>query len=586
MPKHPRLILRGNRYYHRAAIPQDIKATYPKSEETFSLGTSDYQEALKKVRVAAAGVDRKFDEHRLRLVKDREPPLEHLSDEQIGFIADTYFQQLVQADEETRLEGFGEYRVRDLPLVVVPAEEEELPDFGDYIDEVDEVNAILRHKYAQRIVDEDDHHMVRSVLSYPEISLKLSEGSQSWRKLAHTLQEVLLKANEVRRQRNTGEIVETPSPVQSDVSSSAKHSDGKLLSEAKEEWIAEKSVRNWVEKTEREHRVWMDHFISVIGDKPIDQYGKADARQFKNLLMRLPANWNKKDELRGLKISDAAERAAALNLTPMSDKNINKLMGFVGAFWGWAAVNYDENLSNPFKGMKIKIRVKARDERDPFTMDELKAIFSSPLYTGCKSARHWGIKGNHIPKDHGRFWVPLIALYTGARSGEIIQLRLNDIREADGINYFHLTNAEEDQRLKTSTSRRDIPIHQDLIKIGLLDLVKLRRSQGEDRLFPELKMGSDGYYSTPYSRHFRRLLESLGIKKSSKEVFHSFRHNFEDACRESSVSKEIMDALQGHGEEGMSGRYGRGYMLKKLDEEIRKLQYRDIKITHLMIRSS
>ena len=61
--------------------------------------------------------------------------------------------------------------------------------------------------------------------------------------------------------------------------------------------------------------------------------------------------------------------------------------------------------------------------------------------------------------------------------------------------------------------------------------------------------------------------------KHGKNAFHSFRHSFEDACRNSDISKEIMDALQGHGEEGMSGRYGRGFFLKKLAEAMGRLQH-------------
>lgn len=61
---HPRLYRRGARYYHRAAIPLDIQDSYPKAEETFSLKTSDYQEALRLVRKAPVEVDRKFAKHR------------------------------------------------------------------------------------------------------------------------------------------------------------------------------------------------------------------------------------------------------------------------------------------------------------------------------------------------------------------------------------------------------------------------------------------------------------------------------------------------------------------------------------------
>jgi hypothetical protein len=73
MPKHPRLMKRGNTYWHRAAIPADIKATYPKTEQTFSLQTKDLREALIRVRKAAAEVDEHFAAHR-RLLAARTTP--------------------------------------------------------------------------------------------------------------------------------------------------------------------------------------------------------------------------------------------------------------------------------------------------------------------------------------------------------------------------------------------------------------------------------------------------------------------------------------------------------------------------------
>ncbi|WP_338604819.1 DUF6538 domain-containing protein [Desulfoferula mesophila] len=84
MPGHPRLYRRGAVYYHRAAIPVDIKDTYPKAEETFSLGTKDYNEALKRVRIAAVEIDRRFDQHRHKLQQQASAPiLDELTEFQI-----------------------------------------------------------------------------------------------------------------------------------------------------------------------------------------------------------------------------------------------------------------------------------------------------------------------------------------------------------------------------------------------------------------------------------------------------------------------------------------------------------------------
>ena len=91
MPGHPRLYRRGATYYHRAAVPVDIRGTYPKTEETFSLRTTDHREAVRRVRVAAAEVDRRFDKHRQRLAQRAQPVLKELSEEQIKRIGEIYY---------------------------------------------------------------------------------------------------------------------------------------------------------------------------------------------------------------------------------------------------------------------------------------------------------------------------------------------------------------------------------------------------------------------------------------------------------------------------------------------------------------
>ncbi|EEA91783.1 site-specific integrase, partial [Pseudovibrio sp. JE062] len=389
--------------------------------------------------------------------------------------------------------------------------------------------------------------------------------------VARELQRASIQASKAIAERNQGELIDTPN-MPHIAPASAPIQAQEQLSDVIEEWAAEKARTSWKGKTEKEHRTWMSNFISVVGDKQLTEYTKADARAFKAMLLKLPANWVKQKEIAGLNIAEAAEKASKWGLQPMSDLNVNKIIGFVAAFWNWAEANYDEAPANLFKGLKIKIKQSARDQRDPFTSEELKAIFSAPLYTGCKSLRFWKQEGSLIPKDAGAYWVPLIGLYTGARLGEIIQLYTTDIREQNGVWYFDINEDGSDKQLKTVSSKRQIPIHAELIKEGLLDLYKQRKAEKQQRLFPDLKMGEDGYYSSPFSKYFKRFLESVSVKRD-KNAFHSFRHCFEDACRHSDISKEIMDALQGHTEKGMAGRYGSGFKLEKLAEAMGRLRY-------------
>lgn len=575
MPGHPRLYRRGATYYHRAAIPVDIAGTYPKTEETFSLRTKDYQDALKLVRIEAVRVDRLFDEHRHCGAFQTQPSVDELTEEQIKHVGEVYYAHLLDEDDEVRNEAF------------------EGTSFDEYAEDIEDFDSMTRYAYARGDVDVFYEDEVDEVLSWSSVNIRLAAGAPCRRKVARMLQAAAIRAYKAKRARNEGEPVETPQPspmLQAPASGAAAflHSSRPttspgvpLLSQLVEEWAAEKSRTSWVPKTAHEHRVWMGHFIAVNGDRAWIEYGKAEARAFKAVLMRLPANWNKFEAFKGMGVAEAAEKARQAGMPPMSEKNLNKVLSYVGSLWTWVADQYDECPLNPFKGLRIKAKGRnVRDERDPFTLEELKAIFHAPLYTGCKSVREWVTPGTLVPRDTGMFWVPLIALFTGARSGEIIQLRVEDVREEQGVRFFDINDDGDDKRLKTANSKRISPVHPMLIELGLLEHVVKQKRRGEARLFPEMPLGEDGYYSSPYSKKFRRFLDVLKIKRS-KNAFHSFRHGFEDACRDSGISKEVMDALQGHGEEGMSGRYGRGYVLSKLNEAMAQLRYQGLDLSHV-----
>lgn len=166
------------------------------------------------------------------------------------------------------------------------------------------------------------------------------------------------------------------------------------------------------------------------------------------------------------------------------------------------------------------------------------------------------------------------------RMGEILQLYVLDVKQEGDINYLDINGEGDDKSLKTVSSWRGIPVHPELKRLGFLEHVEKVRQQGHKRVFPDMPRGKDGYYSSVYSKRFRQLLESQGLKHG-KNAFHSFRHNFEDACRASGISTDIMNALQGHAEAGMSGRYGSGYHLTTLADAIERLEYRGLDVSHL-----
>jgi integrase len=168
--------------------------------------------------------------------------------------------------------------------------------------------------------------------------------------------------------------------------------------------------------------------------------------------------------------------------------------------------------------------------------------------------------------------VPLIALYSGMRLGEILQLLKLDVREENGIWYFDVNKGDCDdgKSLKTASSKRRVPLHRVLLDLGFVDYVNSGHQSG--RIFPEIKKGSDGYHSHHFSKWWGRFAGHVGFK-SSRTAFHSFRHNFLDALRAAETPEYINKALAGHADKTVHGGYGSGATLGSLKNAIDKVAY-------------
>jgi integrase len=104
----------------------------------------------------------------------------------------------------------------------------------------------------------------------------------------------------------------------------------------------------------------------------------------------------------------------------------------------------------------------------------------------------------------------------------------------------------KDQRLKNESSARSVPIHSELIRLGLLDYVAERAKMSDPRA--PLWLGFEppvDQKTKAWSKWFGRYLGEHVVDHPSK-TFHSFRHTFKRACREAGISEEIHHALTGH----------------------------------------
>jgi integrase len=81
------------------------------------------------------------------------------------------------------------------------------------------------------------------------------------------------------------------------------------------------------------------------------------------------------------------------------------------------------------------------------------------------------------------FSLPLLGLWTGCRLEELGQALVVDVQAADGVHYLNISDLGEGKSVKTAGSRRPVPMHPELIRLGFLRYIEERRKQGDARLF-------------------------------------------------------------------------------------------------------
>lgn len=170
-------------------------------------------------------------------------------------------------------------------------------------------------------------------------------------------------------------------------------------------------------------------------------------------------------------------------------------------------------------------------------------------------------------KHPWRYWLPLLGRTTGARLEELCQLRVNDFIQQQGNQCIRIDDSQDGQNLKNSSSRRVLPIHPALVKLGLLLHVESIQATGADRLFPELEAVRGKLGHAP-SKWFGRYKIKQGIT-DPKKTFHSFRHTLIDELRDAGVQDSLIKRIVGHEDSSVTfGIYGSRTPLRAMAEAL------------------
>jgi len=299
-------------------------------------------------------------------------------------------------------------------------------------------------------------------------------------------------------------------------------------------------------------------------DTRLSTIKRAQARKLFEALTCLPPGAAQHPALAGLSVFDAAQESRRLRLKPMSPKTVNNYFTLYRSIFKHES-RFGSLKENPFALMSIRTAKTGGEDR-AFTEEELQLILSAPIFMGCRGRSRPFDTGTFL-LDDWRFWAPLIAVTSGARIGEIAQLRPEDVSEVNGVWVFDF-NDDGLKKLKAAASRRKVPVHDELLRLGLLSLRDRQRSSGNSSLLgisPRLN-GNAGAGPGNWLRE--RFLPKVLSTKRAGTGFHAFRHAWITAARQAGVTREIRDRLSGHQSPGVSTSYGSypvGHLKAELD---------------------
>lgn len=521
-------------YYYQRRIPNDLIEAYDgKKKVMFSLRTKNRQEAIERARVEGVKQDSEF-----KSIRRRREHLERISESDLEIIAireannyfdeisEEYRAQLVE-DKESVL-----YSINTNIQIYMDAlngDQHELRNVSDQIDDM-----MKRHHLPDELPQRKKRRLVYEWLkNMVEIHRRLlDEFSRPWepsRAEPLSLDNASIPA--------VGRAVE------------------QYLEDIESDTLKPKNP-TYMNRFNAAMRV----FLGMFGhDMKLRDIRFTSLKDFRNILVRFPANVSKKKETRDLEIEQVIQgvRDGRFDtLPPLSPNTINGYLGIVKGFFDFCVRNDWIDKSPYDQSLLVPDNVRAEDKRDSFNKSELSIVLASHS------------------QDEFRKWVSRIAVSMGLRLNEICELQRENFEEVDGLLCIRV-GAVEGQRTKTASSRRTLPIPQRLIDAGFVQWIETR-PPGEN-LWGFVRNGKN-YLSSRISQDFSRWCKKLGVRGedgNEPRTFHSFRHAYRDAFREQEIPKEIAELLGGWSVEkdSVADNYGSGLSIEKRKHYLDRLEF-------------
>jgi integrase len=203
---------------------------------------------------------------------------------------------------------------------------------------------------------------------------------------------------------------------------------------------------------------------------------------------------------------------------------------------------------SPFADVRVPVPRKKKLRERAFLPQEARTILRAAS----------AINDTHRPTEAAKRWVPWLCAYSGARPGEMTQLRKTDVIEDDGI---HAPRITPDAGTVKGGAARVVPLHEHLIAQGFLKFVAGR---GNGPLFynPDTSATADDPIKRKkprYSQTRQRLADwvrGLGVDDQNIAPNHAWRHTFKRIADRAGITQRTSDYITGHAPKSDGAGYG------------------------------
>ena len=261
--------------------------------------------------------------------------------------------------------------------------------------------------------------------------------------------------------------------------------------------------------------------------------------------------------------ADGDSFRAILAKQPVSSKTTKDRFTWVKALLRYAAEDLGWLEKHPWVGLKVS--VTGQRTRRIWTQDEIDRLLGSDIFKKGIYPRNWNAGGA------AAYWLPLLGLLTGARLSELAQLKVADI--CLPTLRIQIQESNNEQRLKTPSARRSIPLHSELIRLGFIDYVSKQARNNESSLWSELPKRENkagGFFSVWFSAYKKE----CGI--GTDVDFHSFRHTVRTKLVQQRINESIIDKLLGHAPTGSTGARTYTHVAEFLSDAVESITIRAI----------